>query len=94
MEPKLKYATIQWWPKFGCFTTIAFINSSCTNSTMSANFITFVVSDIIYRPTEYLSIKIIFNTFLVLKIPSVQWWLNFHQFTATRYLIFEIDSYR
>ena len=40
MEPKLKYATIQWWPRFGCFTT-ALIKSKGTISTMSANFMPF-----------------------------------------------------
>ena len=41
MEPKLKYSTIQWWPRFGYFTTVALIKSSCANSTMSANFMPF-----------------------------------------------------
>ena len=33
MEQKLKNTTIQWWPRFGYFTTVALIKSSCANST-------------------------------------------------------------
>ena len=57
MEPRLEYATIQWWPRFGYFTTVALIKSSCTNSTMTANFMPFCVSDISYRPPELSLVK-------------------------------------
>ena len=57
MEPKLKYATIQWCPSFGCFTTVALIKFSCANSTISANFMPFFVSDISYRPTDLPIVK-------------------------------------
>ena len=76
MEPKLKYATIQWWPRFGYFTTVTLIKSSFANSTMSANFMPFFVSNISYSPTDLSLLKEFSKLF-----NSIQWRPNFHQFT-------------
>ena len=57
MEPKLKYAIMQWWPRFGYFSTVVLIESSCADSTISANLLPFFVSDISFRPTELSLLK-------------------------------------